>query len=252
MVLDEFPALGRLPILAKSAGFLPGYNVRMLTIMQSHSQLRDVYGGDQAKTLLKTIAARVHFAPKDMEDAEEISSELGNRTVKVRSLSRPAFGAFDRTHRHGSISVSEQKRPLMLPQEVKEMGAHREIIFAENVRPIFCQKIRYFLMPVFLSRMLPAPKVPKVAPIARPVSPRATPTEEASAAEDSAEASKDAQLKARPATAEDIERLDELTLNDFDIDFDRVVLPQKADGERLSSEELQAAVDSFLETLRAP
>ena len=252
MVLDEFPALGRLPILAKSAGFLPGYNVRMLMIMQSQSQLRDVYGIDQAKTLLKTVAARIHFAPKDMEDGEEISRELGNRTVKVRSLSRPAFGFPGRSRGHGSISVSEQKRPLMLPQEVKEMGAHRQIIFAENVRPVFCRKIRYFLMPVFLSRMLPAPPVPSVEPLARPASSRPTPNEEASAAEDSEEALIARQPKARPATAEDIERIDELTLNDFDIDFDRVVLPQKAEGERLTSEELRAAVDSFLETLRSP
>jgi type IV secretion system protein VirD4 len=165
MLLDEFPALGRLPILAKSAGFLPGYNVRTLMIMQSHSQLRDVYGAEQAKTLLKTIAARVNFAPKDMEDAEEISRELGNTTVKVGSLSKPAFGLFDKGRRSRSVSVSEQKRPLLLPQEVKELGAQRQIIFAENVRPILCHKIRYYLRPVFLRRMRPPPIVAAIKPV---------------------------------------------------------------------------------------
>ena len=82
-MLDEFPALGRIPILTKASGFLPGYNVRMLLIMQALSQLREVYGENGAKTLLKTLAARIFFAPKDMEDAEEISRELGNTTVKA-------------------------------------------------------------------------------------------------------------------------------------------------------------------------
>jgi len=35
-----------------------------------------------------------------------------------------------------------------------------------------------------------------------------------------------------------------------DVDFDRVTIPQKPDGERLTSKELQSAVESFLGTLR--
>jgi hypothetical protein len=41
-----------------------------------------------------------------------------------------------------------------------------------------------------------------------------------------------------------------LTLDDFDIDFDKVVLPQKADGERFTTEELDTAVSSFINALR--
>ncbi len=229
MLLDEFPALGRLPILSKSAGFLPGYNVRTLMIMQSQSQLRDVYGTDQAKTLMKTIAARVNFAPKDMEDAEEISRELGNTTVKVRSLSKPAFGLFDKGRRSASVSLSDQKRPLMLPQEVKEMGAQRQIIFAENVRPILCHKIRYYLRPVFLRRLRPPPTVPTVKPVTPasllgPASPQASPTPS---------------TETRATATED-----------SDIDLDKPVVPKKADGERLTTEELDTAVESFISAFK--
>lgn len=251
MLLDEFPALGRLPILSKSAGFLPGYNVRTLMIMQSQSQLRDVYGVDQAKTLMKTIAARVHFAPKDMEDAEEISKELGNTTVKVRSISRPAFSLLDKSRRQSSVSTSEQRRPLMLPQEVKEMGAQRQIVFAENVRPIICHKIRYYLMPVFLRRLQPPPPVPRVKPIApTPAARPASPESHATADADVETRANTRKPKTRAATAQDIERIGELTTKDFDIDFDKVVLPQKAEGEPLSVEELDTAVQSFISALQ--
>jgi hypothetical protein len=54
----------------------------------------------------------------------------------------------------------------------------------------------------------------------------------------------------REATVADIDRLDSLTLEDFAVDFDRVSIPQKPEGERLTSDELNAAVESFLDTLK--
>ena len=54
----------------------------------------------------------------------------------------------------------------------------------------------------------------------------------------------------REATVEDIERLESLTLEDFAAPFDQIKLPQKAEGERLTPEEMNAAVESFLQTLQ--
>jgi hypothetical protein len=39
-------------------------------------------------------------------------------------------------------------------------------------------------------------------------------------------------------------------LEDFDLDFDRIHVPEKPEGERLTSQELNAAVENFLDTLR--
>jgi predicted methyltransferase MtxX (methanogen marker protein 4) len=49
---------------------------------------------------------------------------------------------------------------------------------------------------------------------------------------------------------DDIDRLESLTLEDFDVDLSRVKIPEKAPGERLTSEELNTAVDGFLESLK--
>lgn len=252
-VMDEFPAFGRIPILAKSSGFLRGYNVRLLIIMQALSQIRDVYGENAAKTLLKTMAARIFFAPTHMEDATEISSELGFTTVRARSVSRPAFGAFgSHRHRPASVSTSDQKRALLLPQEVKEIGAGREIIIAENVRPIFCKKLCYYRMPIFLKRLRPAPQVPPVPPVDSRRGPRDRWSDPDTRWQGEGPTGRQGGQRTRPAEVRDIERMEQLTLEDFDIDFEKVALPQKAEGERLSSEELRAAADSFVATLRAP
>jgi type IV secretion system protein VirD4 len=244
MVLDEFPALGRIPIMTKASGFLPGYNVRILLIMQALSQLRDVYGENGARTLLKTLAARIFFSPKDMEDAEEISRELGTTTVKVSTVSKPSFAFFDsKARRQRSVSVSEQKRALMLPQEVKGIGTRGELIFCENLRPILARKLRYYENRRFRRCLLPAPCVAPITPV------------EASRAVDNAvtRAVETTPVSmTREATMEDVERIDELTLEDFVFDADRVVIPEKAPGECMTTPEMNIAIESFLDAFREP
>ena len=83
MSLNEFTALGKIPIVSESMAYLPGYNVRILLVIQAPSQLREVYGPYAAETMLKSVAARIVFAPKDYPDAKEISDELGVTTVRV-------------------------------------------------------------------------------------------------------------------------------------------------------------------------
>ena len=159
MLLNEFTALGKIPIVSESMSYLPGYNVRVLLVIQAPSQLREVYGPYAAETMLKSVAARIVFAPKDYPDAKEISDELGFTTVRVRSHSRPSFMALNRqSGRSGSTTFSEQPRALLLPQEVKEIGNDSALIFYEGLRPIRCKKIRYYADRRFRARLLPPPR----------------------------------------------------------------------------------------------
>jgi len=133
---------------------------------------------------------------------------------------------------------------LLLPQEVKALGSRQALIFYEGLWPIRCRKLRYFEDRRFRARLLPPPVVaPAPAVELAPTSPAtdvsgdATPTPAVAP-------------MTREVTAEDIERLDSLTLEDFAAPLSEVSLPQKAEGERLTDEEMNAAVESFLESLR--
>jgi type IV secretion system protein VirD4 len=255
MLLDEMTAPGRIPILPAAISYLPGYNVRLLLIIQAYSQLREVYGANAADTMMKSLAVRVLYAPKDFAEANEISQELGTTTVRVRSVSQPRAIAFSgKGARHGSVSVSEQKRPLLLPQEVKELGRDRELLLCEGVRPILAKKNRYYEDPFFRRRLLPPPReaTPKRrAAGGAPHAPPSVPPAEGPVT-GVVGAAVEAPPVMRPATLEDLERIDELTLKDFNIDFDRVDLPAKAkaEGEKYTPEELDTAVNSFLTALR--
>ena len=55
-----------------------------MLVIQAFSQLREIYGQQNAETMMKSLAARIVYAPKDIAEATEISNELGFTTVKVQ------------------------------------------------------------------------------------------------------------------------------------------------------------------------
>jgi type IV secretion system protein VirD4 len=239
MLLDEFTALGRIPIIAESISYLPGYNVRVVLVIQTPAQLREVYGANAAETMVKSLGARIVFAPKDFNDAREISDELGYTTVKVKSWSKPVADWFDRKRRGRSINVSEQRRALLLPQEVKELRGDEAIVFCEGLRPIRCRKLRYFSDARFRPRLCAPPLVPRIRES------DGAPCGGAGAAQ--AAGPPVSAGRAREATLDDIDRIDALSLDDFAADFEQIALPFEGP---VSEQELQVAVDQFLMALR--
>lgn len=152
LLMDEFTAMGRIGILAKSVSYIAGYGLRLLTIVQSPAQLEENvsdggYGREGAKTYMTNHAAQIVFAPKDTDDAEAYSKMIGYKTVKATSNTRNSG------QRGSSSSESDQGRAVMLPQEVKDMGERKQVINMENLKPIFCEKICYYEDPVFVDRL---------------------------------------------------------------------------------------------------
>jgi type IV secretion system protein VirD4 len=256
MLLDEFTALGRIPIIAEAISYLPGYNVRVVLVIQTPAQLREVYGIHNAETMMKSLAARIVFAPKDVSDAREISDELGFTTVRVKSISKPiGIGVERRGGRSLSENVSLQRRALLLPQEVKELGSERCIVFYEGLRPIRCKKVRYFRDKRFRRRLLPAPSGPipfRGVSASPPVTPGDSagawpPPSESSVRDGSAPRVEKEAVVIRDATVEDVERIESLTLEDFAADFSKIPIPDRHGP--LTEGEMTTAVDAFLHSL---
>lgn len=156
VLLDEMTSIGKVAMIAQAVSYMAGYNMRLLTIIQNKSQLEDVYGKAGALTLLSNHALMVMYAPSPtvQSDAQEYSEMLGYETVKSRSRTS--------SMQSPSTSTSDQRRALMLPQEIRELGQTREIVSLENCKPILCDKIRYYEDPDFTCRAhLPPPSIPK-------------------------------------------------------------------------------------------
>lgn len=158
LLLDEFPAMGRVAILEKAPGYMASYNMRVLLVFQSKSQLQNdkLYGQHGTKTILDNMALQVCYAPRDDDDAKDYSTMIGDMTEKGLSKSRQLSGKTGR-----SESESDQKRAVLLPQEVKAIGMTKEIVSMENVLPALVDKIFWYKEPVFIARAnLPPPSVP--------------------------------------------------------------------------------------------
>ncbi len=158
LLLDEFPALGRVDKYVKSIGYIAGYGLRSLMIAQSISQLKDreLYGEEGTRTLATNHMLQLIYAPREQQDAQEYSEILG-----YYGLSSTSKGV---SRGRGSVTnsenVSDQKRALMLPQELREIGPDRVIVIADNCKPIFAEKIKYYTDPAFKERLMPPVKVP--------------------------------------------------------------------------------------------
>ena len=142
MLMDEFTAMGRVDVWAKRISISASYGVRDLCIVQSRSQLRSAYGDHDAQNFITNHGAQIVFAPREQADANEYSEMLGYKTVRRKQESRSRGRGRD-SHQV-SISYSEEKRALFLPQEIKELPQDEEIIFYEGCKPIRAHKNWFF------------------------------------------------------------------------------------------------------------
>lgn len=242
-LMDEFTAMGRMPIFADSIGFMGGYNIRPFIIVQSLSQLIATYGKEIAETIITCCGAMVSYAPKEQIYAEMISKMLGTTTAEAKSSSRTMFSG-----KLPSVSTSAAARPLLNPQEVKQIGVNNEIIFMENILPIFCKKIWYWKLSVFKKRAnLPLPVITPIVvitPTSHIPEKKATP-----AAQSKPRDGKDTSISVttRPFVVADMATIDTLSLTDYAADFAPVVVPK---GAVVSDADMKSAVDSFMNTVK--
>src|SRR5690606_35289964 len=78
LMLDEFPALGRLDFFESALAFMAGYGLKAFLIAQSLNQIERAYGQNNA--ILDNCHVRVAFAANDERTAKRISDALGTAT----------------------------------------------------------------------------------------------------------------------------------------------------------------------------
>ncbi|ELV7517175.1 type IV secretory system conjugative DNA transfer family protein [Photobacterium damselae] len=149
LLMDEFTAMGYIPIIGKSNNYFAGYLLRLLTIVQSPSQLEapqpEGYGKQTSDTYLTNHEAKLIYTQED-EDAEKTSRFLGDYDLKIKEITRNENG-------RRSVSIRTHKRPLMLAQELREMPFEKMLIKMRGKRPIYCDKILYFKERTFIDRL---------------------------------------------------------------------------------------------------
>jgi len=156
MMLDEFPALGRLDFFETSLAFMAGYGIRAFLIAQSLNQIEKAYGEHNA--ILDNCHVRVAFATNDERTAKRISDALGTATEQ-RAMRNYAGHRLAPWLAHVMVSRQETARQLLTPGEVMQLSPDEEIVLVSGLAPIRARKLRYFRDRNFTARVTPAPKL---------------------------------------------------------------------------------------------
>lgn len=156
LMLDEFPALGRLDFFESALAFMAGYNIKAFLIAQSLNQIEKAYGGNNS--ILDNCHVRVSFATNDERTAKRVSDALGTAT-ELRAMKNYAGHRLSPWLGHVMVSRSETPRPLRTPGEVMQLPPADEIVMVAGIPPIRAKKARYYTDKRFTERVLPPPEV---------------------------------------------------------------------------------------------
>lgn len=156
MMLDEFPALGRLDFFETALAFMAGYGIRAYLIAQSLNQISKAYGENNA--ILDNCHVRIAFSSNDERTAKRISDALGTAT-ELRAQRNYAGHRLSPWLSHVMVSRQETARPLLTPGEVMQLPPKDELVLVSGLAPIRARKLRYYEDKNFTARVSTAPRL---------------------------------------------------------------------------------------------
>jgi type IV secretion system protein VirD4 len=154
LMLDEFPALGRLDFFESALAFMAGYGLKSFLIAQSLNQIEKAYG--QNNSILDNCPVRVSFATNDERTAKRVSDALGTAT-ELRAMRNYAGHRLSPWLGHLMVSRQETARPLLTPGEVMQLPPDDELVLVSGCHPIRAKKARYYEDAELQARILPPP-----------------------------------------------------------------------------------------------
>lgn len=157
LMLDEFPALGRLDFFESALAFMAGYGLKGFLIAQSLNQIERAYGPNNA--ILDNCHVRVSFATNDERTAKRVSDALGTAT-EMRDSTNYAGHRLSPWLGHLMVSRQETARPLLTPGEIMQLPPNEEIVMVAGTPPIKATKARYFEDERLQERIVAPPELP--------------------------------------------------------------------------------------------
>ena len=160
LMLDEFPALGRLDFFESALAFMAGYGLKSFLIAQSLNQIEKAYG--QNNSILDNCHVRVSFATNDERTAKRVSDALGIAT-ELRAMKNYAGHRLSPWLGHLMVSRQETARPLLTAGEIMQLPTSDEIVLVSGCPPIRAKKVRYYQDRRLKERILPPPRLSSAA-----------------------------------------------------------------------------------------
>ena len=153
LCLDEFPQLGRMPFFETAMGAMAGYGLKAYLVCQSLNHITRAYGRDNV--ILDNCHVVTAFAAADMETAKRIA-EMAGEVWEVRPQTSEQRPSAILGPRKGTVTYREERRPLLLPGDVRQLPRDTQLIFVSGVKPLRTRKLRFDQEPVLAQRLMPS------------------------------------------------------------------------------------------------
>lgn len=145
IIIDEFTNIGgTIPHFAEDLGFIRSKKVTYVTIFQQYSQLQQLYGEKQARTILN-MGHQLILSCEDTELGRIFSDKAGefiDRSVSYRESS----GMFSVTSEK-NVSTNKEKRVRVMDDLTSLYPRFESIAFINGSQYIRFDKCRYYLEP---------------------------------------------------------------------------------------------------------
>ncbi|MBQ3646258.1 MAG: type IV secretory system conjugative DNA transfer family protein, partial [Synergistaceae bacterium] len=163
LLLDEFPALGKLGIFEQAIAYFGGWNIKAYLICQDKAQLDAAYGKDESIT--SNCHVTIAYAPNKVDTAKYLSDRLGVTTV-IKEQESISFQGGTGIFAKKSVTKSQQEvqRAVLTPDEIIRLpGPVKDVdqnitepgdmlVFAAGFPPVYGKQILYFLDKTFSER----------------------------------------------------------------------------------------------------
>ena len=168
LMMDEFPALGKLDIMQESLAFIAGYGIKCYLVIQDLSQLHAAYGKEESLT--SNCHIQNAFPPNRLETADHLSKLTGTTTI-IKEQATTSGKRLGMWLGQVSTTFQEVQRPLLTTDEALRMpGPRRDadggikepgdmVVYVAGFPAIYGKQPLYYRDRVFQKRAeIPAPK----------------------------------------------------------------------------------------------
>lgn len=139
--LDEFANLGRIYNLKEHLTTMRHTGVGLIIILQSFSQIDDLYGKALRNILLTNCGTHLLLAGAGLEETRFYSERIGDTTVQTTSHN-VSGGGFLAVQNH-SWTTSETRRRLFTPEELRTMKRDQMLVLGSAAPPILVETMSY-------------------------------------------------------------------------------------------------------------
>lgn len=162
LMIDEFPALGYMPVFEKAMGLMAGYGVKAMLVAQTVTQIKREYG--ELQLFSENCNIKLNFRAADEKTADSISRTIGNTTISYTSTSesRSQSGLLFDQAKSKSESKHYSVRRLIAPEEVLRLPRNEYILSVGGAPSLKVKATDYRRDPMFAPLVKPPPSLKRL------------------------------------------------------------------------------------------